>query len=282
MLVMPVDFSFKTLSVSLICLVPVPLWLLAGALGSEVMALIAAGVGVFLGLRWFYALLHQPALMLGFLKVGGVSLLVMLSLSWIMAVYFNETSLRQSISTALAMDVGTTFFAYAGAVSYGLIFASVIGWLGDHSFIIALEGDVVKRLKIALRVDHNKLLVLIVLFSVLEVWLIIIGVISYRSYAVAGYDEGRIAWFIPILEIIFLAQIGLNALSISQMADGNGRGRKSLVIVVVSVALGFFLFQTHGRRELILFVPIHRAGMPPSGEVAEWAGRKSSRELQPQ
>ncbi len=244
-------------SAAVICLAPVPLWLLAAALESEVLASLAAGLGLLLAVRWGRALFRQPALMLGFLKIGAVSLLTIMSLSWLMAQFFNVSALGQSLSEALVRDVGTTLPAYAGAIAYVLVFAAVLGGLGELAPIRALEANAVARLRAARGIRHRKLLILIALICALDAWLILTGVISYRTFAIEGFDEGRIAWFLPMLQIMFATQVGLNALAISQMARVTGRSTLSIAVVAASVLLILFVNFTQGRSGFIFCAVLH-------------------------
>jgi hypothetical protein len=244
-------------SVPFICLAPVPIWLLAAALDNEVLASLAAGLGLYLGLIWGRALFRQPALMLGFLKIGGVSLLIIMSLSWLMAQFFNLSALGQSMSAALVLDVGTTLSAYAGAVAYTLVFAAVLGGLGGLAIIRTMEANAVAKLRAASGVRPRNLLMLIALICVLEAWLILTGVISYRTFAIAGFDEGRIPWYLPLLQFMFATQIGLNALAISQMAGATGRSRIYMAVVAASVLLILFINFTQGRSGFIFCALLH-------------------------
>lgn len=244
-------------SVPLICLAPVPIWLFAAVLDNEVVASLAAGLGLLLGVMWGRTLFRRQALMLGFLKIGGVSLLVIMSLSWLMAQFFNLSALGQSMSLALVRDVGTTLPAYAGAVAYVLVFAAVLGGLGGLAFIRTLEANAAARLLAARDIRFLKLLVLIGLISTLDAWLILTGVISYRSFAVEGFDEGSIAWYLPMLQIMFATQVGLNALAISQMAGATGRSKISMAVVAVSGFLILFINFTQGRSGFIFCALLH-------------------------
>lgn len=244
-------------SAPVICLVPVPIWLLAAALESEVLASLAAGIGLLLAAQWGRALFRQPALMLGFLKIGAVSLLTLMSLSWLMAQFFNLSALGQSLSEALVRDVGTTLPAYAAAVAYVLVFAAVLGGLGELAPIRALEANAIARLMAARGIRHRRLLVLIAIISAVEAWLILTGVISYRTFVIEGFDEGRIAWYLPMLQIMFATQVGLNALAISQMGGAKGRSTVSLAVVAASVLLILFVNFTQGRSGFIFCALLH-------------------------
>jgi hypothetical protein len=224
---------------------------------SEVVASIAAGLGLYLGMAWGRALFRQPAQMLSFLKIGGVSLLIIMSLSWLMAQFFNLSALGQTLSTALVRDVGTTLPDYAGAVAYVLVFAAVLGALGGLAIIRAMEASAVAKFRAAKGVRPRSLLKLLTLISVLEAWLILSGVISYRTFAIEGYDEGRIAWFLPMLQIMFAAQVGLNALAISQLAVATRRSRISMAVVATSVLLILFVNFTQGRSGFIFCALLH-------------------------
>jgi hypothetical protein len=244
-------------SVPLICLAPVPIWLLAAVMDSEVVASLAAGLGLYLGLVWGRALFQRPALLLGFLNIGAVSLLIIMSLSWLMAQFFNLTALGQSLSVALVRDVGTTLPAYAGAVAYTLVFAAVLAGLGGLATIQAMEANAVVRLMAARGVRPRNLLVLIGLICALEGWLILTGVISYRTFAIAGFDEGRIPWYLPMLQIVFAAQVGLNALAIFQIARATKRRKISMGVIAVSVFLILFINFTQGRSGFIFCALLH-------------------------
>lgn len=244
-------------SAGVICLAPAPFWLLAAALESELLASLAAGFGLLFAARWSRALFQQPTLMLGFLKIGGVSLLAMMSLGWLMALLFNLSALGKSLSEALVQDVGTTLPAYAGAVAYVLVFAAVLAGLGELSLIRTLESQAVARLRAAKGIRHRKLLQLIVVICALDAWLVLTGVISYRSFAVEGFEEGRIAWYLPMLQIMFATQVGLNALAISQMARGAVRSKISMTVVAASVLLVLFVYFTQGRSLFIFSAVLH-------------------------
>ena len=244
-------------SVPFICLVPMPIWLLAAVLNNEVLASLAAGLGLYLGVIWGRSLFRNPSKMLSFLKIGAVSLLIIMSLSWLMAQFFNLTALGQSLSAALVRDVRTTLPAYASAVAYVLVFAAVLGGLGGLAIIRAMEASAVAKLRAARRVRHRNLLMLIALICILEVWLILTGVISYRTFAIAGFDEGRIPWYLPMLQIVFAAQVGLNALAMSQIASATGRNKKSITVVATSILLILFITFTQGRAGFIFCALLH-------------------------
>lgn len=247
----------KRSSAAIICLVPVPLWLLAAALESEIFASLAAGLGLLLAARWGRTLFRQPAMMLGFLKIGAVSLLIIMSLSWLMAQFFNFSALGKTLSEALVQDVGTTLPAYAVAVAYVLVFAAVLGSLGELAPIRALEANAVARLMAARGIRHRRLLFLLALICALEAWLIFTGVISYRTFAIEGYDEGQVAWYLPMLQIMFATQVGLNALAIGQMAQATRRSTTSVAVVAASVLLILFINFTQGRSVFIFCALLH-------------------------
>lgn len=244
-------------SVPLICLAPVPIWLLAAVLNSEVLASLAAALGLYLGVAWGRALLQQPQRMLGFLKLGAVSLLIIMSLSWLMAQFFNLSALGQSLSTALVQDVGTTLPAYASAVAYALVFAALLGALGDLAIVRKMEANAVVKLMAAREIRPKKLLTFIAGICALEAWLLWTDVISYRTFAIAGFDEGRIAWYLPMLQFIFAAQVGLNALAVSQMAKNAKPSKKSMAVVAASVSLILFVNFTQGRSGFIFCALLH-------------------------
>ena len=250
---------YQTLpSVPLFCLAPVPFWLLAAALDVEFLAHLAAGLGLILSLRWLRALLQHPALMLGFLKLGSIMLLTMMSMGWLMALFFNLSSLDQNLSTALIVDVGTTLQAYAKAVAYTLVFAAVLGTLGGLAHIRALEASAVRRFLAVRDIRPSKLLIFIGIICALEIGLIFSGIISYRTFEIEGFDEGRIPWYLPMLQIIFATQIGLNALAISQTVKHAGKN-SSLPIALVSASFLLILFITftQGRSGFILCALLH-------------------------
>lgn len=245
------------LAAPLSCLAPVPIWLVAAALDSDVVAALAACLGLLLGAKWFTALLTNPKQMLGFLKVGAVSLLVIMSLSWLIALFFSLTALDQSLTEVLEQEVGTTLAAYAAAVAFALVFAAMLGWLGNLAFIRTLEAYAVARLLAARTVNTSRLLALIVLICAIESLLFLAGIISYRTYLVAGYEDGQIAWFIPMLEIMFAAHIGLNALAISKVAKQDTRTWASVAILAGSVLLVMLVYFTTGRSGFILCALLH-------------------------
>jgi hypothetical protein len=245
-------------SVPLFCLAPVPFWLLAAALDIESLAHLAAGLGLALGLGWIRALLRNPTLMLGFLKLGGVMLLIIMSLGWLMALFFNLSSLGQNLSTALVVDIGTTLPAYASAVAYALVFAAVLGALGGLAHIRALEASAVRRFFAARGIRPRKLLILIGVICLLEIWLIFSGVISYRTFAIAGFDEGSIAWHLPMLQIMFAAQAGLNAIAISQIVENTAKRNKlAIALVFTSFLLILFITFTQGRSGFVFCALLH-------------------------
>ncbi|WP_428311594.1 hypothetical protein [Hydrocarboniphaga sp.] len=195
--------------------------------------------------------------MLGFLKIGAVSLLAIMSLSWLVALFFNVTALGKSVSDALAGDIGTTLSAYACAVAYTLVFAAVLGKLGDLALIRKLEATALARLLSARDTPPRKLLILIALICTTESWLLLKGVISYRTFAIAGFDEGHIPWFLPMLEVMFAAQVGLNALALSQLAKARRRAAAPIFVVVASVFLILFINFTQGRSGFVFCAVLH-------------------------
>jgi hypothetical protein len=236
----------------------VPFWLLAAMTNSEVLGSFAACLGLYLGIAWTGSLFKQPTLMLGYLKIGGVSLLTMMSLGWLMAQFFNLTSLDQSLSQALVKDVRTTLPAYASAVAYTLVFAAMLGILGSQNFVKGLEAHAVARLLAARSIRLHKLLALIAAICALEVVLIASDVIGYRTFAIEGFDEGRIPWYLPMLQILFAAQIGLNALAISQIVKNKiVYGKLAISIVIVSILLILFITFTQGRSGFMFCAMLH-------------------------
>lgn len=244
-------------SAPLICLLPVPIWLLASALDSEVLASLAAGFGLVMAAIWTRALLRQSMQMLGFLRLGAVSLLALMSLSWLMAQFFNFSALNQSLTVALVKDVGITLSVYATAVAYTLVFAAVLGLLGNVKLILTLESRVVNRLLSARNIRPRRLLTLIMAICIVEIWLILTGVISYRSFAIKGFDEGHIDWYLPLLEFIFAAQIALNAIAVSQLTGTSAPRRSSVAMIAISVLLILFINFTRGRSIFIFCAILH-------------------------
>lgn len=243
-------------SAPVICLLPVPIWLMAAALESEILASLAAGFGLVMAAMWIRVLLRQPKQMLGFLRLGSVSLLTLMSLSWMMAQFINLSALDQSLTVGLE-NVGTTLSAYALAVAYALAFSAALGFFGDVKFVRALEARAAERFLAARNIRSRRLLTLITIICGVETWLILTGVISYRTFAIEGFEEGRIAWYLPLLQVMFAAQVALNALAISQIAGARSPGRSSIAIVSTSVLLILFVNFTQGRSGFIFCAILH-------------------------
>ncbi|MGQ0700531.1 MAG: hypothetical protein ACT4PZ_20105 [Panacagrimonas sp.] len=243
----------------LMCLMPVPLWLLAAALESEFIATLAAILGAVLAVSWWRRLVANPGQMLGFLKLGGVSLLAIMSLSWLVALYFNVVALHQPISHALQEDVRTTLSAFAGAVAYALVFAAVLAALGSARATRQLEASAVSKLLAVRSIPIPRLLKLLVVVCALEIWLVLTGTISYRAFTIEGYETGQLAWFIPMLETMFTAQTAINALVISRLARRGTLSRRLLILAVLlsSVVLVLFINFTKGRGPLVLCTLLH-------------------------
>ena len=118
-----------------ICLKPLPFWLGAAGFNSEILASLGALMGAWYGLFWWYRLLKQPQQLIGFLKMGGISLSLILSLSWLVSLYVNITKLDQSMAEALRTEIGTTPSYYALAMTYALCLATVLAALGELTFV---------------------------------------------------------------------------------------------------------------------------------------------------
>lgn len=245
-------------SAPLICLAPIPIWLLAAVFDNEVLATMAAGLGIHLGALWGWSLFRHPQLMLSFLRLGAVSLLIIMSAGWLLAQLFSLSTLGQSLSATLMLEIGTTLPAYACAVSYALAFAAMLGAFGGFGFIRSLEKNAVARLVAARQVRLSKLILLIAVICALEIWLILTDFISYRTFNVEGYDEGIVAWYLPILQIIFVSQIGLNALAVGKIVDvSRRRSRIFMTVVATSILLAHFVSFTQGRSPFILCALLH-------------------------
>ncbi|HMN15795.1 MAG TPA: hypothetical protein PKD55_26050 [Bellilinea sp.] len=230
---------------------------MAAALESEMVASLAAVCGLVLAAVWARGMLRHTPQLLGFLRLGSASLLAIMSLGWLVAQFFNFTALDQSMTVALVRDVGTSLAAYSMAVAYALVFAAVLGLLGGLKPFRTLEARALTGILAARSIRSNRLHALIMLICILEIALILTGVISYRTYAIEGFDEGRIAWYLPLLEFMFAAQIALNALAISQLTGPLSSRRASIAVIAVSVLLILFINFTRGRASFVFCALLH-------------------------
>lgn len=242
-----------------LCLIPVPFWISAQVFGSDIVATLAAVVGTLISLAWWKSLLRNQGQMLGYLKLGGMSLLTIMSVTWLVAAYFNVIILNQSISHTLEWDVGTNISWYAGAVEYTLAFASVLAAIGAMPFLRRLEKSAAYKLLSVRLIPIQNFRYLLIALSLLDAWLVLSGVVSYRAFNVTGYHEGKLAWFIPVLEIMLAAQIGLNALAIYNFAVHQVSSSRflTLVVTLASVSLTIFISFTKGRIEFIFCAISH-------------------------
>ena len=241
----------------LICLQPLPLWLGAAVFDNDMLGSLGALLGTWLTIIWWYRLLKQPHKIINLLKMGGISLALILSLSWLIAFYSNVISLDRSISQALQYEVGTTTSDYALAVAYALCIASVLAAMGELPLIKKLEGLAVTQLLSFRSLPLPRLLALILGIATLEMMLIITNVISYRGYAIEGFDLGVIPWYIPMLELLFALHILLNGLALSQFLHNRKNSLIVIGIVLASCFIVLFIYFTKGRAALISCVVLH-------------------------
>jgi oligosaccharide repeat unit polymerase len=242
----------------IICLLPITFWLIASLTGSDILATCGASLGSGLALNWWYRLLNNPRDLISFLKVGGISLVLIVNLSWLVAIYFNVVALDTSISDTLKYDIGTSTSEYSLAISYTHFFGTVLSSLGEIAFIKKVETSVVNKLLFFKSIPNTKLLVILSVFTILELILINADIISYRGYNIEGYIEGNIPWYIPLLEKMFGIHILLNGIALSQLMYKKLKGKSiKLMIILISFLVLFFIFFTKGRTSLVSCVLLH-------------------------
>ena len=249
--------SHSILPAWLICLLPLPLWLGAAVTDNDILGSLGALLGTWVTIIWWYRLLKQPHQIISFLKMGGISLVLILSLSWLIAFYSNVFVLDRSISQALQSEVGTKTSYYALAVAYSLCLASVLAAIGELSLIKNLESFAVTQLLSFRSCPLPQLLALILGIATLEMVLIITNVISYRGYAIENYDLGVIPWYIPMLELLFSLHILLNGIALSQILHNRKNSIIVISIVLASCFIVLFINFTKGRTTLISCSVLH-------------------------
>jgi hypothetical protein len=247
----------KPHSALLFILYPIPLWLIAAGFNSDVAAAIASLLGLTLAAMWWQRLFLDQDSMLSFLRIGAISLLTIISIGWIMAIYFNIISWNRSVSQALEDEVNTTLPAYALAVVYALLFGSALAAIGGMKPVKRLEKAAVSRLLEIKQITISSLLRLMYFCCAVELLMLMTGVISYRAFAIEGYQEGQLAWFVPMLEILFATHIGLNSVVISRLIEASYRSNFIIFTTIGSVALLAFVYFTSGRSGFILCALLH-------------------------
>jgi hypothetical protein len=242
----------------LMCLIPTPLWAAAVVTSLESIATVAALTGAILSFLWVRRFISSRVLLLSYMKLGAISLLAIMSLSWLVSAYFSY-SVGKDITFTLEQIIGTSVSAYSGAVLYSLFFAASLAMIGRSSFIQQAERGAIRKLLEIQSVPTDRFRTFLIGLSALDAALILNGVVSYRAFNVAGYEEGRLAWFIPILEITASLQVGINSLVLYKILQTKSGEKKAATIAVAatSIALTMFMAFTRGRLEFIFCAISH-------------------------
>lgn len=232
-----------------------PLWIVAALTGVEAVSCVAAFVGTILVMQWFWGMLQQPASIVHLLALGCVSLTAILNIGYLMA--WSAATFQLGDPFPLILDqLDTTITAYAIAVSYALLFASVLGAIGLNSNLRRIERKLAVKLR---KISNEQTIVLVMVLlvgMVFDVAVIQSGAIGFRDVNLGVYERGRVSELRVFLEIALLIQIFCNAALIPRCFERPRIRWQLLFFVAISTASIWFVYFNKGRGQFVLAIAL--------------------------
>lgn len=239
-------------------LIALVLWALVYLTNSLGFSYIVAPVSLFMVLRWAYSSIIRPQEFFSLMRTGGLALLFIQNLSWLLVGYYHLNSDISVQETLLNND--TSLSAYFRAINYTILFSLALVSLGSLPFHRNIERDLLSNIAPEKTVPITVLWVILGVIIVIELVLVGTGVIGFRSLNIEGYAQGKLPPFMFFLDYIKTAQVPLNALLITRSLQRTRRFYKWITYSILSLSLfiSLLIAFTDGRR-IFAFCIIHHA-----------------------
>ena len=223
---------------------------ISGVTGSIILANILAIFGLFISFYIIKEVIGNPSNMVSCLKLSAFALISSTSSAWVISEYYSNLS-KSNIENVISKSIGVSVGFYILAWSYVIIFALILYIFSENTKLKRFELKVYHKI-INIDIKFNQIRNFVILICVIEIIELFFGIITYRSYNLAGYAEGVLAWYIPLLEFMYLAQIPINALFINKISSR--WSLQDVIIILTSISLTIFIAFTKGRAAIIITV----------------------------
>jgi len=234
-----------------------PLWMFAFGMGEQIVCLLAAGVGTILSARWFLKVLGCPVEFIHLLPLSAVSLVVVMNFGFLLSWTMSSIGLNRDFVESFNA-LGVTYSSYAGAVFFTVLFATSLAALGQFPMLRRLEAQLIEKLIMLNRTPTNVLLGVLFVTIGIDVLALVTGVIGFRSVGLEGYQEGKIAWFLPFLHALVYFQMPLNAQLLTRVRSREKGANLAIVgTMVISIPVVFYMSFTSGRTAVVFCVAMH-------------------------
>jgi hypothetical protein len=230
-------------------------WFVASTVSLPLINLVAAGIGAFLGLRWLWRFLSVPTNLVHQLDLGSISLIAILNVGYLFSWLASTVGLDKEFSETFS-TIGLTPAKYAVAVFYVMLFAAAMGALGRLPPLRRMETKLGEQLLRLREMKTGSTMALVAFCLFVDLGSIASGLLRFKEIDTGASEQGRIAWFLPFLQLVFTVQVFLNALLLVQSIRGRIKWF-ALGLALVSTAGVIFVYFNLGRGPMVLAMALH-------------------------
>lgn len=230
-------------------------WAVAWLAGGVWLGLLAALFGTGVVVWWACFKLTRALPLLRLLQLGSVALTAIMNLGFLLAWAVATTGVSVSFAVLLTETHGIPISDYSRAVCFTQLFAFSLSLFSRIQFFVIRERQLLHSMRQIVAGPVLLLFAISAFVIILEVALVGLGVIGYRSFQVEGFAEGEIPWYYNFIDAFKALQIPLNVYFILRaFRTGNWLW---LIWGIVGGGAALFIAFTGGRSGLILAVIMH-------------------------
>jgi hypothetical protein len=222
----------------------------------EVVTLGLASIIAFISITWFWRLFANPVNLVSLLSVGAISLIAILNTGFIMAWSASVIGVQREFQETLNI-VHVSIASYSIAVFYASAFSAILALYGMTPFIRVLEKNLTTRLLSIGVISGGVLLLSIGVCLAIDLLAFKSGVLRFREIVTDGAQQGRLAWFVPILESVFGMQIFLNSVLLERGSRRCAVNWILLIFGIASMGAVLFVYFNKGRGPFVMALALH-------------------------
>lgn len=230
-------------------------WFVAAAVGTDWALLMASLIGSGLCLRWYWGFFGDRAALVHMLPLGGVSLIAIMNLGFAAAWAANTLGLDRDFADTFDA-LGVSFSQYAVGVIYVIMFAGVLAAIGRVPPFKQLENKVGEQLVGILAIPNSRIMIFVMACILIDLAAYGSGILRFRQIVTEGAEEGKVAWFLPFLQVVFAAQVFLNALMISRLSIKRLNWSLAL-LTALSLGTVMLVYFSRGRSAFMMALALH-------------------------
>jgi hypothetical protein len=192
------------------------------------------------------------------LQMGGFLLNLNLSAGWIISSFAHLTVLKYPIDMTLSA-LGLSAGSYALAIFYASVFSIFMTIISTAPAIADTETKIFSKIISLRSTPISKISLWSLIISIIDIALIMKGIVGQRSINTSLSGTGEIAFYVPFVDMIFSAQVALNALMLAIIINNRKLKSSYSLVLAISFALSLFIFFSKGRLGFIFCLVMHLA-----------------------